>query len=110
MTRTLGLAVAMSIIGTVAAFAQTGTGTTPALNPPTVSSSTTPDSKSAAAPVAGKNSFTEAQARSRIEAHGYADVTGLKKDDNSIWRGKATKGGTSVDVALDYQGNIVANR
>ena len=108
MTRTLGLAAVMSIIGTVAAFAQTGTSTTPVLNPPAVSS-TNLDSKNAAAPVAGKNSFTEAQARSRIEARGYANVTGLKKDDNSIWRGKATKGGASVDVALDYQGNIVAN-
>jgi hypothetical protein len=108
MTRTLGLAVVMGIIGIGAAFAQTGTSTAPVVNSPAVSS-TSPDSKTAAAPVAGKNSFTEAQARSRIEAHGYTNVSGLKKDDNSIWRGKATKGGTSVDVALDYQGNIVAN-
>jgi hypothetical protein len=94
-------------MGAGVAFAQTVV-TTPQANPPVVTT-TSPDSKTAAAPVAGKNSFTEAQARSRIEAHGYTNVSGLKKDDNSIWRGKATKGGTPVDVALDYQGNIVAN-
>jgi len=107
MTRTLGLAVVLGVMGAGVAFAQTAV-TTPQANPPVVTM-TSPDSKTTAAPVAGKNSFTEAQARSRIEAHGYTNVSGLKKDDNSIWRGKATKGGTSVDVALDYQGNIVAN-
>ncbi|MEA2935180.1 MAG: hypothetical protein QOD74_1826 [Variibacter sp.] len=60
------------------------------------------------APVAGANSFTEGQAKSRIENDGYADVSGLKKDDNGVWRGKAKKGGKSVDVSLDFQGNIVA--
>ena len=107
MAKTLSLAVVLGIIGAGAALAQTVT-TTPPASPPVVTT-TIPDSKNAAAPVAGKNSFTEAQARSRIEAHGYTNVSGLKKDDNSIWRGTATKGGTSVDVALDYQGNIVAN-
>jgi len=96
MTKTtLGLAVVLGIIGAGAAFAQTA-----ATTPPVVST-TSPDSKNAVAPVAGRNSFTEAQARSRIEAHGYTNVTGLTKDANSIWRGKATKGGTTVDVALD---------
>jgi hypothetical protein len=107
MAKTLSLAVVLGIIGAGAALAQTVT-TTPPASPPVVTT-TSPDSKTAAAPVAGKNSFTEAQARSRIEAHGYTNVTGLKKDDNSIWRGKATKAGKSVNVALDYQGNIVAN-
>jgi hypothetical protein len=108
MTRTLGLAFVLGIIAVGTTFAQTATSTTPVVNPPAVSLSE-PDSKTAAAPVAGANSFTEAQARSRVEAHGYVNVTGLKKDANSIWRGKATKGGASVDVALDYRGNIVAN-
>ena len=108
MTKTtLGLAAVLGMIGAGGAFAQTVV-TTPPTNPPVVSA-TSPDSKTAAAPVAGANSFTEAQARSRIEAHGYTNVGGLTKDDNSIWRGKATKGGTPVNVALDYQGNIVAN-
>jgi len=104
MTKTLGLAVVLGIISAGAAFAQT-VPATPVANPPAVSGS-----KAAVAPVAGANSFTEAQARSRIEAQGYANVTELKKDDKSIWRGKAIRDGTSVNVALDYQGNIVANK
>ena len=44
------------------------------------------------APVAGANSFTEGQAKSRIEASGYSNVSELKKDDNGVWRGQAIKG------------------
>ena len=50
---------------------------------------------------------TESQAKARIEANGYTNVSALKKDDQSIWRGTATKGGKQVSVALDYQGNVV---
>jgi opacity protein-like surface antigen len=60
------------------------------------------------APVVGANSFTEGQAKSRIESSGYGNVTDLKKDDNGVWRGKAQKDGKSVDVTLDFQGNVVA--
>lgn len=45
------------------------------------------------APVAGANSFTEGQAKSRIESSGYTNVTALKKDDAGVWRGKAEKDG-----------------
>jgi len=58
--------------------------------------------------VPGANSFTEAQAQDRIKNAGYADVSGLAKDDKGIWRGKATKGGKPVSVGLDYQGNIAS--
>jgi hypothetical protein len=57
-------------------------------------------------PVTGRNSFTEGQAKRRIEQAGYSDVSELKKDDNGIWRGKATKGGSSADISLDFQGNV----
>src|ERR1700738_3584278 len=60
------------------------------------------------APVAGANSFTESQAKSRIEADGYSNVTELKKDDNGIWRAKAMKDGKSSAVSLDFQGNLIA--
>jgi len=59
------------------------------------------------APVAGANSFTEGQAKSRIEARGYANVTGLTKDNQGFWRGKAMKDGKAVNVTLDYQGNVI---
>jgi hypothetical protein len=58
------------------------------------------------APVAGRNSFTESQAKSRIEGAGYSDVTELKKDDSGVWRGKAKKGGKSADISVDFQGNV----
>ncbi len=59
-----------------------------------------------AAPVAGKNSFTEDQAKSRIEEAGYTDVTGLKLDDQGVWRATASKDGKTVNVSLDFQGNV----
>lgn len=118
MTQIFSATLVLGLISAGAAFAQTGTSN-PLPNPPAVSSSnplpnvpavstTGTDSKNAAAPVPGANSFTESEAKSRLEAHGYTDVTALAKDDQSIWRGKAMKDGKSVNVALDFQGNIVA--
>jgi hypothetical protein len=66
-----------------------------------------PNVNNPGAPAAGANSFTRAQARSRIEKAGYSNISGLVKDKNGIWRGTATKGGQNVSVALDYQGNVV---
>jgi hypothetical protein len=60
------------------------------------------------APVAGRNSFTEGQAKSKIEDAGYTNVSDLKKDDNGVWRGKASKGGSSAAVSVDFQGNVNA--
>lgn len=61
------------------------------------------------APLPGANSFTEGQAKSRLEANGYSNVTGLSKDDNGVWRGTATHSGAQVNVAVDYRGNITRN-
>ena len=69
----------------------------------------TPAAPSAAAPMKGANSFTEAQAKQRIEKAGFTSVTGLTKDADGIWRGKASKGGAMVEVALDYKGNVSSN-
>ncbi len=66
------------------------------------------ESNTTAAPVAGKNSFTEAQASARLEQHGYTHLADLRLDGNSIWRGLAVKDGKSVAVSLDFQGNIVS--
>lgn len=86
--------------------------TTTATTPGTVlqpSVADTPMKAAPGAPLAGANSFTESQAKARIEANGFTNVSGLRKDEGSIWRGSAMKDGKSVSVALDYQGNIVAN-
>jgi hypothetical protein len=58
------------------------------------------------APVAGRNSFTEGQAKTKIEEAGYSDVSDLKKDDNGVWRGKAKKAGASANISVDFQGNV----
>lgn len=106
MNRPIGAIVMASILALATpAFAQAPQSSSP--KPPAVTTSTAPV-KTSAAPVEGKNSFTEGQARKRIEDRGYSAVSELKKDDKSVWRGKAMKDGQSVGVALDYQGNVVA--
>ena len=94
---------AATMLVAVPSFAQTSSTTPPAVANPHDTAKTT------AAPVAGKNSFTMAEAKKRIEAKGYTQVSGLMQDNQSIWRGKAMKAGQSVGVALDYQGNITEN-
>ncbi|TPI45060.1 DUF4142 domain-containing protein [Mesorhizobium sp. B2-9-1] len=74
---------------------------------PAVKSASTPKPP---APVPGANSFTEAQAKKRIQDAGYADVSALAKDEQGIWRGQATKDGKGTSVALDYQGNVFAGQ
>ena len=86
--------------------------TTTATTPGTVlqpNATTAPMKAVPDAPLAGANSFTESQAKARFEANGFTNVSGLRKDEGSIWRGTAMKDGKSVSVALDYQGNVVTN-
>jgi len=98
-------AAALFSATSISAFAQTAptannNGDTPAV--------ATPDTKNPTAPVKGANSFTEAQAKDRIEKAGYSDVKDLKKDDKGIWNAAGMKDGKAVSIALDYQGNVVA--
>jgi hypothetical protein len=58
---------------------------------------------------AGKNSFTESQARTRIEGAGFTHIGALVLDQQGIWRGTASKGAMTVDVGLDFKGNIAAD-
>ncbi|MDW6026623.1 DUF4142 domain-containing protein [Mesorhizobium sp. BAC0120] len=88
------------IASTMDGNSSTTSSTTPAVS--------TSDTKNPAAPVPGANSFTEDQAKSRIQDAGFSDVSKLTKDDKGIWRGQATKDGKSTTVSLDYQGNVVA--
>jgi hypothetical protein len=30
----------------------------------------------------------------------------LKKDDDGVWRAKASKGGSPTDVSVDFEGNV----
>lgn len=100
--RVIAYLTAAVLLGAAPASAQTP----PAQSGPgnnAVNSSTENNSN---APVAGRNSFTEGQAKSRIEAAGYSDVSDLKKDNSGVWRGKAKKGDKQTDVSLDFQGNV----
>lgn len=80
----------------------------PANQNPSMPAVSTTNRNNSGAPAAGANSFTEAQAKSRMEGAGYANVTKLVKDKDGVWRGKGTKAGKSMDLSLDYQGNILA--
>lgn len=80
--------------------------TPPAQNAPGNNAVNSPNTNNSSAPVSGANSFTEGQARERIASVGYTDVSELKKDANGVWRGKAKRGGKTMDVSLDFQGNI----
>jgi hypothetical protein len=57
----------------------------------------------------GKNSFTESQARARIESAGFTHLGVLVLDEHGIWRGTASKGAMTVDIGLDFKGNIAAD-
>lgn len=94
------LAAAASIAAIGMVSAQT---TPPASSPPATS-------KTDKAPMPGANSFTEAQAKDRIEKAGFTQVTSLKKDDQGIWRASGMKGDKKVNVSLDFQGNVVATQ
>ena len=87
MKQLLATAVITVLVGAGGAFAQTAA---PSANPnastPAVAS---PNANNPGAPAAGANSFTEAQAKSRIEKAGYTNVSGLSKDKDGIWKGRS---------------------
>ena len=88
----------LTLLATLAISTTTALAQTPAVKSP---SATNP-----AAPVPGANSFTEGQAKSKIESGGYSSVTQLQKDENGVWRGKAMKDGRQVNVGVDFKGTI----
>lgn len=64
----------------------------------------------AGAPLAGANSFTEGQAKDRAIAWGVSGVSALAKDDKGVWRGTGMVDGGTVNVAIDYKGNVVTTK
>ena len=79
------------------------TTTTQNHNPAVATATNANDS---ATPAKGSNSFTEGQAKSRIADRGYTNVAELKKDNDGVWHGSAQHNGQSVQVWLDYKGNV----
>lgn len=98
--------IAATILTVIAGAAMAQNQTPPAQNGPQNGAINSSD-KQLNAPVKGRNSFTEGEAKSRIEARGFGNVTQLRKDDNGVWRANAMKDGKPVEVSLDYQGNVV---
>lgn len=101
MKRSL-LFVCIGLLAATAASAQNP----PAQSGPNNGAVNSPGQNNSNAPVAGRNSFTEGQAKSKIEDAGFTGVTELKKDDKGVWRGKASKSGASTAVTVDFQGNV----
>jgi len=124
MQRSLPIIGVLSLLTAGAALAQANPPASPGSGSPTGSSNpavnTTGNAPSTANPSGtanivaasalerGSNSFTEGQAKSRLEGAGLTNVTDLKKDEDGIWRGKAMRDGKSVTVGFDYKGNIAA--
>ena len=108
-TTTPAMAPAATTTMAPAANAPAATTTmAPAANAPAATTTDTAAATPAGPPYPGANSFTEGQATSRIEKAGFTNVTGLKKDDQGIWRGHATKNNASTSVSLDYKGNVTS--
>src|SRR3954470_7619353 len=99
--------VCISLFAAATAFAAAPASAQPAQSGPNNNAVNSSGQNNSNAPVAGRNSFTEGQAKSKIEEAGYTNVTDLKKDDNGVWRGKAAKkGGSAAAVSVDFQGNV----
>jgi putative membrane protein len=103
MKHAIPLALICGLLGAGSVAAQ------PANTPAPAAVSTGANPRTTLAPVPGANSFTEGEARARIEKSGFGDVADLKKDAKGIWRANAKKDGKSQSVSLDYQGNVVIN-
>ena len=119
--------VVLTLLGTVPVFAQTTVTRTPAtggassatsggqnaVTRPNTDHATDgkPASTGAVSTVKlepGANSFTENEARRRLEKSGFHDVKDLKKDADGIWRGSAMLDGKATPVGLDFKGNVAA--
>jgi len=96
---------AMAISALIASSA-TSLAQEPAQNGPQNPAVKSTDRNNSSMPVAGANSFTRSEAKSRIEAKGYTNVSHLRKDKAGVWRATAEKDGKPSEVSLDYQGNV----
>lgn len=106
MNRVFATACAALVLS-ASAFAQSEAPRTTTTPPAVAKPSDT--NKTTAAPVDGKNSFTEAQVVERLGKNGYMNATNVMKDDKSgVWHATAMKAGKSTSVDVDYQGNITA--
>lgn len=100
----LGIAVT-ALLASSACFAQGSQGNRAAASG-TTNQAVVTTAANASQPAKGANSFTAGQARTRFENEGYSNVSGLTKDNDGVWHGKAQKDGQQTMVWLDYKGNV----
>jgi periplasmic protein CpxP/Spy len=104
MTRTI-VTLATLLAAAGIANAQTTSPSSPsATTPPSAGSTTTMPSGSASGGAGAV--MSETAVKSKIEASGYTNVTGLKKDSTGDWTAKASKGGKQVAVMVDSKGMV----
>jgi hypothetical protein len=77
------------------------TTTPPPQTSPPPSTPVLPNGRSSAG-----SAFTTDQAKSQVEAAGYSNISGLRRDSKGIWRGSAVKDGLTVNVTLDAGGKV----
>lgn len=75
-----------------------------AQNPATKS----PDKMTGVPLAKGATSFTQEQAKKRLEEAGYSQVSDLTKDADGLWHARAMHHGHQVNAAVDYKGNVAA--
>jgi hypothetical protein len=85
---------------------QMGTGGMPATNPPGSPAAPSMAAPSTANAPAMPNAPGSANALKKIEADGYKNVSGLTRNPDGSWSGKAMRGGSMVDVMVDARGNV----
>lgn len=62
-----------------------------------------------AAPASGASSFTQEQAREQAVKAGFTDIGALTQAADGTWQGAAMQAGASVNVVVDYQGNVTTS-
>ncbi len=76
----------------------------PAQSGPNNSAVNSPGQNNSNAPVAGRNQFTEGQAKSKIEDAGYTNVT--ERTTMVSGATKPPRPGSATAVSVDFQGNV----
>lgn len=75
-------------------------------NNPAIATDEAVKERQQSAPATGATSFTQEQARDHLISKGYTNPTALVKTPSGQWEGQATLNGETVDVSVDYQGNV----
>jgi hypothetical protein len=101
--RPMMIIAAVASLTAGAAFAQFGEREF--TKPPAQTKPATPPAGSAANPNTAAT-LTEAQAKARIEARGFTNVSDLKKGGQGMWTANAMKDGKSVQLSLDARGQV----